>query len=159
MAMPTTLYTLGYQKRDLDEFIELLRGARVDVLVDVRETAWSHKPGFSKSSFSKGLAAAGIEYVHARFAGNPKSLRAAARSHAACLERYASYVDANREIIEALERLVDDLVKRDKQVCLTCFERHADDCHRGILAERWRRRGRRRVSHLAVDGCARLISA
>ena len=159
MSMLATLYTLGYQRRNLTEFIALLRAAGVDVLVDVRETAWSHKPGFSKSGLTIALADAGIGYVHARFAGNPKSLRATARNHAACLERYASYVDQNLDIVDSLDRLVGDLLSSGKRVCLTCFERHAEDCHRSILAERWRRRGRRRVKHLAVDGCERLIGA
>src|SRR5205823_6116594 len=73
--MPTTLYTLGYQQRSIDEFVEILDESGIDVLVDVRETAWSHKPGFSKSGFASALAARGIEYVHAEFAGNPKWLR------------------------------------------------------------------------------------
>ncbi len=46
-----TLFTLGYQQRSLDEFVALLLEASIDVLVDVRETAWSHKPGFSKRGF------------------------------------------------------------------------------------------------------------
>jgi uncharacterized protein (DUF488 family) len=41
---------------------------------------------------------------------------------------------------------------------MTCFERHPEDCHRSILADRWQQRGRRRVQHLATDGCDRLIA-
>ncbi|MGH7510306.1 MAG: hypothetical protein ACREMZ_12670 [Gemmatimonadales bacterium] len=41
--MPTTLLTLGYEKRSIDEFVRLLKQATVDVLLDVRETAWSHQ--------------------------------------------------------------------------------------------------------------------
>ena len=32
--MTRTLFTLGYQKRDLEEFIDLLRAASINVLVD-----------------------------------------------------------------------------------------------------------------------------
>jgi uncharacterized protein (DUF488 family) len=86
--MTTTLYTLGYQQRSIDEFVEILDESAINVLVDVRETAWSHKPGFSKSGFATALAARGIEYVHADFAGNPKWLRSNANSHGECLEWY-----------------------------------------------------------------------
>ena len=40
--MPEVLYTLGYEKRSIEEFVALARSSGVDVLVDVRETAWSH---------------------------------------------------------------------------------------------------------------------
>ena len=55
--MPTTasLYTLGYEKRTLREFIAILTEAEIEILVDVRETAWSHKPGFSKGLFRSAL--------------------------------------------------------------------------------------------------------
>jgi hypothetical protein len=35
--MAQILFTLGYEKRSLPEFISLLRGAEIDLLVDVRE--------------------------------------------------------------------------------------------------------------------------
>jgi uncharacterized protein (DUF488 family) len=153
-----TIFTLGYQQRSIDEFIEILRAQKISVLVDVRETAWSHKPGFSKTAFSHALAATGIEYVHARFAGNPKSLRRTAPTHHACLERYAAYIDDSDYIVDAFDHLIKEMVSAGKRVCLTCFERHADDCHRSIIADRWKRRGRRAVQHLAVDGCVRMAS-
>lgn len=153
--MAQTLFTLGYQQRDIDEYIGLLRAAQIDVLVDVRETAWSHKRGFSKAAFASALAGAGIDYIHAKFAGNPRRLRATAPSHAVCLEWYAKMIDEQVGIVDAFETLMNDLLADGKRVCITCFERHADDCHRSILADRWSRRGRRQVEHLAVDGCDR----
>ena len=58
------LFTLGYEKRNISDFIEILRRARVDTLVDVRETAWSHKRDFCKTKFSTALKDVGIEYIH-----------------------------------------------------------------------------------------------
>lgn len=155
--MLETLYTLGYEKRSIDEYLELLLAAEVGVLVDVRETAWSHKPGFSKTSLSAALSAVGIEYVHASFAGNPKALRAAAPSHAKCLVAYRALLKANSSILPRFEVLVGDFLREGAKVCLTCYERHAEDCHRSVLADAWQRGGRRHVNHLAVDGCRRLI--
>ncbi len=157
--MPPTIFTLGYEKRDIEEYVELLRDHEIDVLIDVRETAWSHKPGFSKGALSDAVSSVGIEYIHAQFAGNPKWLRSEATSHAECLEWYSRYVRDHDEILEALERLLAELIADGKRPCLTCFERHPSDCHRGILAESWRQRGRRRVTHLAPDGCSRLVPA
>lgn len=157
--MPDVIFTLGYQQRSIDEYVRLLSEAEITVLIDVRETAWSHKPGFSKSAFAARLEAAGIEYVHASFAGNPKWLRENAASHDECLTWYAWYVDEFSEVIDALEGLLSEVQSAGKRVALACFERHADDCHRAILAERWvARDDDRHVTHLAIDGCARLAA-
>lgn len=157
--MQSTLYTLGYQQRTIDEFVRLLGAAGVQVLVDVRETAWSHKPGFSKNGLARELAKAGIEYVHADFAGNPKWLRSNATSHAECLSWYEWYIEEFEEIVEAFDSLIESLHATGKRVCITCFERHAEDCHRSILAAKWQTRSGREVRHLAIDGCPRLLEA
>ena len=158
MTVKQTLFTLGYQQRTLAEFVSILVESRIDVLVDVRETAWSHKPGFSKSALQDVLAASGIEYIHADFAGNPKWLRANADSHRECLEWYSWYLDEFKEIVPAFEQLLAEQLRERKRVCVTCFERHADDCHRAILAAQWQARGARKVKHLATGGCERLLS-
>jgi uncharacterized protein (DUF488 family) len=159
MNIPT-IYTIGYQQRSLPEFVALLTAAAVDVLVDVRETAWSHKPGFSKTALSSTLADHGMAYVHARFAGNPKELRRSAASHADCLQRYAEYLDSNDDIVEAFDELIGRLVEAGKRVAITCYERHPDDCHRGVLAQRWNSAGAsRNVAHLGADNSCRLIPA
>jgi uncharacterized protein (DUF488 family) len=156
--MQDVLFTLGYQKRSIDEFVELARSAEIDVLIDVRETAWSHKPGFSKAAFADALRAAGIQYVHAPFAGNPKWLRESAESHAECLSFYEWYLEEFDEVVVAFEDMVDEVVRAGRKAVLTCFERHAADCHRSILAARWAARSPLRVvQHLATDGCDRLI--
>lgn len=155
-----TLHTIGYEKRDLGAYIAVLREAGVTVVVDVRETAWSHKPGFSKTAFEAALAEYGIAYVHARFAGNPKALRTRARSHAECLRFYRDWLNDRPEIVEELDALVVGALACGENVALTCFERHHDDCHRSILAEAWQSIDPSRdVEHLAHDGCKRMIPA
>ena len=154
--MSTTLFTIGYQQRSLSEYLDLLSKSEINVLVDVRATAWSRKPGFSKGALARALANVGIEYVHAPFVGNPKHLRAAAKSHEECLEKYEELLVGRADMLEMFERLVAEYLQTRKRVCITCFERHPDDCHRGILANHWRKRGRRRVEHLAPSGAPRL---
>lgn len=156
--MPDALFTLGYQQRTLAEFVVLLKEFDIHVLIDVRETAWSHKPGFSKSALQAAVEREGIQYVHAAFAGNPKWLRENASSHAECLDWYDWYLDEFHEVLEAFESLVGSLLASGARAALTCFERHAQDCHRSILADRWMGRHERRiVCHLGNEGCARLL--
>src|SRR4051794_34147798 len=71
-GVPTTeLFTIGYEKRHLQELIEIVRAARITKVVDVRELPLSRVRGFSKSPLGAALHAAGIAYVHLREAGNP----------------------------------------------------------------------------------------
>jgi len=154
-----TLFTLGYQQRSVKEFVSFLIDADVSILVDVRETPWSHKPGFSKRRLAKTLSAKGIRYLHARFAGNPKTIRANATSHAECLDLYDRYLDANPQVLDALNEVVGSLLVAGERVCLMCYERHPDDCHRGVLVERWQSKSPRAVAHLGADERFRLVRA
>ena len=143
-----TLHTVGYEKRTLEELLELLRAEEIRVLVDVRDNPWSHKPGFSKRPLEEAVTAAGLEYVHAAFAGNPKRLRAAAASTGEILATFSRHLDESPEILDRLAELVAGASERGARVCLMCFERDPADCHRGILAARWADRTQGRVIHL-----------
>ena len=150
------LLSLGYQLRSLDEFVETLNGARVGVVVDVREVPWSRKRGFSKTALREALNASGIEYEHARFAGNPKEIRRNAEDHASCLHDYAAYLDDRPDVIAELDALVGEHLDKGRSVCLVCYERHPHDCHRSTLIERLRSVRRVEVEHLGPEGAPRL---
>ena len=133
--MPT-IFTIGYQESTPDAVIGTLAAAGVTLLVDVRAVAASRRPGFSKRQLAASVATVGIDYLHLRGLGTPPDGRLAARSG-----RYADL----RRIFEAhlvtegaaaeLDELAR-LVEGGRPVCLLCFERHADHCHRRILGER-----------------------
>lgn len=151
-------FSLGYQLRQLGEFIEELVEADVDVVVDVRETAWSHKRGFSKSQLTAALADHGIDYIHARFAGNPKELRRSAPAHADCLRMYGEYLDEHPEVLSQLTELVAELPE-EAVTCFICYERHPGDCHREVLLDRWSAHlgNTLEVKHLGVGGAPRFV--
>jgi len=132
-----TFFSLGYQLRDLSGFIRKLLDAQIDLVVDVRETPWSHKPGFARVALSTALSAVGIDYVHAAFAGNPKQIRRQATDHQDCLDQFRDYIDEHPEIIGELDALIFGVVASDLRACFICFERHPDDCHRSILLQHW----------------------
>jgi uncharacterized protein (DUF488 family) len=146
------LFTLGYEKRTIDEFIGILDHAKVDVLIDVRDVPWSHKRDFAKSKLDAHLAQAGIRYLHAGFAGNPKRLRAQGGTTEEILGAYERHLVEHPEVVDRFRELVLQLEDEGRRVCIMCFERDPRDCHRSILAARWK--GRRRglwVEHLGTD--------
>jgi uncharacterized protein (DUF488 family) len=132
------LYTLGYQGVDVEAYVQKLKAAGVGIVADVRETPWSHKRGFCKNILSSELSKAGIEYVHVKSAGNPKANRRSAPDLAECLRRYKVYLDGNPTGIADLIDVVRTAAARKQTVCLTCFEKDVQDCHRSILVDAMR---------------------
>lgn len=153
--------SIGYQKRSIHLLLDELIAAGVTHLVDVRENPWSRQKGYAKGALSKALVEVGIEYVHLKHAGNPQEHRRLAASHAECLEMYAEYLAKRPEIVEQMDAELSPLLAAGSRVCLFCYERHPDDCHRSILLDAWGRiRGETRpltVDHLAPEGAERLL--
>ena len=150
-SAPKRLHTLGYEKRTLEAFLAILGEAGIDVVVDVRDTPWSHKPGFSQKPLAAALAAANIQYLHARFAGNPKALRSRAADEADALRLYADHLARHPEILDQLDALLDPMLASGHRVCMICFERDPAHCHRGVLAAAWTARHGLAVLHLGNE--------
>ena len=129
------LFTIGYEKAKPDALMAELKRARVKLLVDTRAVAASRKPGFSKRQLAATLDENGIAYLHLQKLGTPDAGRQAAR--AGKLETlwriYAKHLKTP-EAIEAMDELVS-IVKSGQSVCLLCYERDKDCCHRTRIAE------------------------
>lgn len=129
----TSLYTLGYEGADIQQFIGALQTAGVKVIADVRAVPLSRKKGFSKRRLSAQLADAGIDYVHFVDLGNPRDGRDAAKSgntdkfHRVYLRHLNT---AGAKI--ALKKLAE--LAASRPTCLLCFEREPAECHRTLIA-------------------------
>ena len=129
------IFTIGYERSTIDDFVSRLADAEVEILVDVRELPLSRKKGFSKTGLNAAVSKAGIDYLHVKALGDPKPGRDAARAgnHDLFVEIFTHHLDG--EVAQsALTELADTV--RGKRICLTCFERHHEGCHRKIVAER-----------------------
>ncbi len=70
------LYTIGHSNRPLDEFIRLLQGAGVDLVIDVRTIPKSrHNPQFNADALEHALKGAGIGYKRIPELGGLRSRR------------------------------------------------------------------------------------
>ena len=127
------LFTLRYQGIDVSTYVRVLSAAGVGVVVEVRETAWSHKRDFCKTALTSELFRAGTEYVHLPSAGNSKENRRTAKNNAECLRRYQEYLAKNPVGVNDLVNVIKRTRARRMSVCLTCFERESRECHRSIL--------------------------
>ena len=135
MTDTPSIATIGYEGATIASFQEALRGARIDLLVDVRALASSRRPGFAKTRLAANAKEAGAEYLHLRALGTPADGRAAARAgrHAE-MHRIFRQQLATPEAQEQLT-LVADLVRQGRRVCLLCFEAKPEHCHRSIVAD------------------------
>jgi uncharacterized protein (DUF488 family) len=129
------LFTLGYEGLSVDAYVDALRENGVGIVLDVRETPWSRKPGFSKAPLEAALAEAGIRYAHVRSAGNPAEIRKSGADAAEILARYREHLAAHGKIVDDLLLMVEQWSDGGRPACLTCFERAPSACHRSIIAE------------------------
>jgi uncharacterized protein (DUF488 family) len=144
--MPRTLYTIGYEGRDIDRFVAALKDAGVEVLADVRAVPLSRKKGFSKNGLRSRLQADGIGYRHFVELGTPETGRKAAR--AGNRAEFSRITEAHLDGVEAQAALAElaELAGR-RPTCLMCFERDPQECHRLLIAGRLQAGGMK-VEHL-----------
>ena len=145
------LATIGYEQAVQSQVVDELTRAKVDILVDVRAVAASRKPGFSKNQLAAGLDEKGIAYLHLQKLGTPKEGREAARS--GNMKKLFSIYSKHLKTKGAQEEMdeLETLAKSGKRVCILCFERNPDECHRQWIAEEIEERTGAKVEHLAAD--------
>lgn len=131
--MPS-LFTIGYEQATARDFLDELARARIGLVVDVRAVAASRRPGFSKRQLAAALDERGIAYLHLRALGTPKEGRLAARSG----DRDTLFRIYDAHLVTAPARAELDelaaLVRSGGRLCLLCYERDPDHCHRKRLA-------------------------
>jgi uncharacterized protein (DUF488 family) len=148
----TTLATIGYEDTTVPRFLETLREAGVELLVDVRAVAGSRRPGFAKTKLSANVGEIGIGYLHLRGLGTPAEGRAAARAgrhdemHAIFL-RHLSTAESQAEL-----HALADLVRSGKRVCLLCLEADPAHCHRSLVADALAELVPVKIEHLRPGG-------
>jgi uncharacterized protein (DUF488 family) len=129
------LFTIGYELAKPDAVMAELKRAKVKLLVDTRAVAASRKPGFSKRQLAAILDENGIAYLHLQKLGTPDEGRQAARAGKldTLWRIYAKHL-TTPDAIEAMDELIS-IVTSGQTVCLLCYERDKDCCHRSRIAE------------------------
>jgi uncharacterized protein (DUF488 family) len=128
--------SIGYERRSLNELIEILLRYKVVKLLDIRELPLSRRKGFNKNELTSRLEEAGIKYRHIRSAGNPHRKKNGDVGH--CLRLYASYLGAHPEVLDLVAKELSKV-----PVALLCYERHHYSCHRSVLVDALCNRGHR----------------
>jgi uncharacterized protein (DUF488 family) len=129
------LFTIGYEGRTINHYIEMLLSNDIRVLIDVRNNPLSRKPGFSKTAFRIHLENAGIIYQHISKLGVPSKLRknlGTEDSYRSLFNYYQKEILAfNLDSIEKIKNITTQF----SRVALTCFEADYHNCHRHKITE------------------------
>ena len=144
---PVAVYTIGYEGRSVDGFLDKLLHAGVRRIIDVRANPVSMKYGFAKSSLSSLAAKLSIGYVHCPELGIPSNRRKEAQSNSDFLKLFNYYESQILPAQEDHSMKVAELMKAVPSVLL-CMEREAVNCHRGRLATRIAALNKLDVAHL-----------
>jgi uncharacterized protein (DUF488 family) len=146
----SALFTIGYEQATQPAVLDELRQAGVEMVVDVRAVAASRRPGFSKRALAASLDERGIRYLHLRGLGTPAEGRQAARSgRFADLFRIYEQHLKTAPATEELDELTT-IARQGRRLCLLCYERSHEHCHRRRVAELVCERVGVAVTHLAA---------
>ena len=127
------IYTAGYEGLQVDGFLNILLGAGIEQVIDVRHNPISRRYGFHKSTLSRLCQNLDIKYKHVPEVGIPSKLRAHLRQPSDYIPLFQNY---EREILPAQPSTVKKIagwVETQPSV-LICMEANPDSCHRSYLA-------------------------
>ena len=141
------LSTIGYEGSSLGDFLENLKLAGVDLLLDIRELPASRRKGFSKTALREALEVAGIKYRHEPMLGSPREIRHQLRKH----RDYATFFSKFNHHLETQDYRIRELVGTlTGHIALLCFERNHEECHRTPVAEKFAEITGIRPRHIGV---------
>ena len=146
-----SIATIGYEAATMRSFLEALKDAKVQLLVDVRAVASSRRPGFAKTKLAANLDEAGIGYLHLRDLGTPADGRAAARAGRHDEMRAIFTEQLSTPQAQAQLDTVEELVTSGRRIALLCFEANPEHCHRKLVADALAERMPLRIDHLSPD--------
>jgi uncharacterized protein (DUF488 family) len=128
------MFTIGFTRKSMREFVELLRSANINRLVDIRLRPVSQYSGFAKKDDLEFLLELlGIQYVHTRDLAPTDELLDSYRSN----DNWGNY---QRQFMTLLkdrkpDALLNQLITPGMNVAFLCTEDVPDYCHRRLVAE------------------------
>lgn len=130
------LYTIGYEGKSIEQYLNALIENSVSVLIDVRYNPFSRKRGFSKKQLQDITERCGIDYVHLPQLGIKGSLRKNIVSRSDYDKLFNKYRKSLGQVNKAQAlQSVWEILRKNKRVALTCFEKDYHCCHRNLVAE------------------------
>jgi hypothetical protein len=132
---PTSVSTIGYEGRSLENYLNEILRSGVTLLADTRRNPMSRKYGFSKGTLSKGCEGVGVRYEHLPELGIASEQRQSLETHADYDALFAEYERTTLPLQTGALAKLAGWVRAGERVALTCYERLPQQCHRHCVAE------------------------
>ncbi|MHA1232147.1 MAG: ParB/RepB/Spo0J family partition protein [Candidatus Helarchaeota archaeon] len=137
------LYTIGYQGKNLDEFIDILIKNKISILVDIRDSVKSiNKPEFNSEILKRELNKNKIEYIHKPELGVIYQVRKAYIDGYLTYECFKKWYNWHLKEINFNIEDFKDFLKKNGRSCFMCMEQYPKPknnqkyyCHRDFLVE------------------------
>ncbi|MBC8382674.1 MAG: DUF488 domain-containing protein [Candidatus Cloacimonetes bacterium] len=130
----TSLFTIGYEGRTLEIYLNLLIQNNIKVLCDVRKNPLSMKYGFSKKTLQNACETLNIKYIHLPELGIESRKRQNLKTQCDYDSLFQDYEKTVlHQQIKAITFIID-LLNNYNRVALTCFEYSPRRCHRTRVA-------------------------
>lgn len=128
------LFTIGYEGKSIERYLDFLIINDIRVLCDVRKNAYSQKYGFSKSQLERFCNGVGVKYIHFPELGIDSDLRQNLFSQSDYDRLFDSYegntLSRNTDCLLNLH----NIISCEGRIALTCFEQNPQQCHRSRVA-------------------------
>jgi hypothetical protein len=134
-ARSAGLSTIGYEGRNLENYLNCLIRDSITLLCDVRRNPLSRKYGFSKSTLSKACEGIGIKYRHLPELGIASEERRDLNTQTDYDELFEVYERDHLPLQTAALTTIRGWLESGERVALTCFESMPTQCHRHCVAE------------------------
>lgn len=132
-SKPPAIFTIGYEGRDIDVFLNTLLREGVEILVDIRYNPFSMNFSFTKSKLKKYLENVDIGYIHIPELG----IRGESRKNLATKKDYEELFEIyKRTTLTKREADIKKIIElgKKKRIALMCFEHSKEMCHRGVIS-------------------------
>lgn len=148
--------SVGHSNKTIDDFVDLLRGQAVDVVIDVRSHPYSRfAPHFNREPLKETLARAGMRYgfLGRELGGRPEGDEYYDDEGHVLYGRVAQ----TPLFLSGIDRLERGLERY--RLAIMCSEEDPTDCHRRLLVARVLEEREVAVVHLRGDGTLQPDSA
>ncbi|MEN6617331.1 MAG: DUF488 domain-containing protein, partial [Syntrophorhabdus sp.] len=134
--MDTGIYTIGHSTHSFNEFIAILSGYAIEIVVDVRTVPRSrHNPQFDAELLESDLKKHDIRYVHVKELGGLRHANKISVNTGWENQSFRGFADYMQtpEFERGLEKIID--IVHSGRTALMCAEAVPWRCHRSLIAD------------------------
>lgn len=128
------LFTIGYEGKSIEAFINKLILNDIRLLCDVRKNPLSRKFGFSKNKLQHICETIGIQYIHIPELGIESNKRNSLNSFSDYQHLFSDYAKTLPDLQSQLEYVYSLLCSKER-IALMCYEKEPEMCHRHVIKD------------------------